>query len=64
MFRIRDKPLSLRNYQNTEYISLFDLYFDYYSPMFFKKDKYNAYILGHKTPEHFGYVTLNHRPMQ
>ena len=38
MAEIRDKPISLKNYKDTDYISLFDLYFDYYSPIFLKKN--------------------------
>ena len=47
MVEIRDKPFSsLQSYYNTKYISLFDLYFNYYSPIFFKRDSYVDYLSG------------------
>ena len=46
MLEIREKPLTLQNYRFTEYISLFDLYFTYYSPIFFKRDTYLNYVTG------------------
>jgi hypothetical protein len=47
MFELRDKPFStLQNYRNTGYISLFDLYFDFYSPIFFKRSYFNMYLTG------------------
>lgn len=47
MFEIRDKPIStLQNYKNSRYISLFDLFFDYYTPIFFKRTYYNMYLIG------------------
>lgn len=64
MFELRDKPISLRNYKDTEYVSLFDLYFDYYSPMFLKKDQFCQYLVGKDEPELFGWVYLNHRKCQ
>lgn len=69
MVEIRDKAFSnLSNYRNTKYISLFDLYFDYYSPIFFKRDYYNQYLVGfdpeeHKNTRYFGNVHINHRPI-
>ena len=68
MFEIRDKPFSnLMNYRNTRYISLFELYFDYYSPIFFKRDYFKEYLTGftkedaHLHTRYFGNVYLNHR---
>jgi hypothetical protein len=68
MFEIRDKPFStLQNYQNTKYISLFDLYFDFYSPIFFKRNYFCDYLVGLdkdeplKNTRYFGNVHLNHR---
>lgn len=68
MFEIRDKPLSnLINYRNSRYISLFELFFDYYSPIFFKRDYYKEYLTGftkedaHLYTRYFGNVYLNHR---
>ena len=46
MFQIRDKPITLKNYKDTDYISLFDLYFDQYSPIFLKKDNFCHYLVG------------------
>ena len=60
-FEIREKPLSLKNYKNTDYISLFDLYFDYYSPIFLKKDQYCQYLVGKDEPQLFGWVHFNKR---
>ena len=45
MAELREKPLTLRNYRDTEFISLFDMYFDYYSPIFLKKDKFCEYLV-------------------
>jgi len=66
MVEIRDKPFSnLLNYRNKQYISLFDLYFDYYSPIFFKRDYYNHYLVGFveeaplKNHRYFGHVNIN-----
>ncbi len=68
MFEIRPKTLStLQGYRNTKYISLFDLYFDYYSPIFFKRDYYREYLTGFvedaplKNNRYFGNVYLNYR---
>lgn len=63
MFEIRDKPLSLQNYRDTEYISLFDLFFDYYSPIPVKRHEYNEYLVGFKDDDMkmFGQVHINHR---
>lgn len=68
MFEIRDKPLSnLIGYRNSRYISLFDLYFDYYSAIFFKRNYYAQYLVGFQKDEalkysrYFGNVNLNHR---
>lgn len=68
MFEIRNKPFStLQCYRNTKYISLFDLYFDYYSPIFFKRDHFREYLTGFeqdsplKNNRYFGNVYLNHR---
>lgn len=46
MFKIREKPLKLSNYKDTDYISLFDLYFDLYSPVFMKRDNFTHYLVG------------------
>ena len=49
------------------YISLFDLYFDYYSPIFFKRDHFREYLTGFeeeaplKNSRYFGNVYLNYR---
>jgi hypothetical protein len=52
MFELREKPFStLQNYRNTKYISLFDLYFDYYTPIFFKRSYYDAYLCGYHGKE-------------
>lgn len=68
MFELRDKPFSsLQNYKNTKFISLFDLYFDYYSPIFFKRNYYTNYLVGLEKDEpvknnrYFGNVHMNHR---
>ena len=68
MFKVRDKTFSnLINYRNTSYISLFDLYFDFYSPIFFKRSYYNMYLVGldseepRKNTRYFGNVQLNRR---
>ena len=68
MFKIRDKTFSnLKNYKNTKYISLFDLYFDYYTPILFKRSYYNMYLVGLQDDEpaknhrYFGNVQINHR---
>jgi len=67
MVELRDKPFgNLSNYRNTKHISLFDLYFDYYSPIPFKRDYYNQYLVGfdpedHSNVRYFGNVNLNHR---
>lgn len=69
MFELREKTFStLQNYRNTKYISLFDLYFDFYSPIFFKRSYYNAYLCGYHNKEdskefnrYFGNVHINHR---
>lgn len=66
MVEIRDKPFSnLLNYRNKRYISLFELYFDYYSPIYFKRDYYNQYLVGLiedspvKNYRYFGHVNIN-----
>lgn len=53
------------NYRNTEYISLFDLYFDYYSPIPFKRNEWNEYLVGFNDDnlKMFGNVHLNNRPV-
>ena len=61
MAEIRDKPLSLRNYRDTDYISIFDLYFDYYSPIFLKKNQFSEYLVNKDDPEYFGWVHFNNR---
>ena len=63
MFEIREKPLSLINYRDTEYISLFDLFFDYYSSIPLKRHEYNEYLVGFDSHDEkmFGQVHLNHR---
>ena len=61
MAEIREKPLSLRNYKDSEYISVFDLFFDYYSPIFLKKNKFSEYLVNKDDPEYFGWVHLNNR---
>jgi hypothetical protein len=68
MCELRPKPFSsLQCYKNTKYISLFDLYFDYYSPIFFKRDHFREYLAGFeedaplKNSRYFGNVYLNHR---
>lgn len=63
MFAIRDKPLSLTNYRDTEYISLFDLFFDYYSPIPVKRHEYNEYLVGLRDEDlkMYGQVHINHR---
>ena len=61
MVSIREKPISLKNYRDTDFISLFDLYFNYYSPIFFKKDKYSHYLVGEDDEKFFGWVHLNNR---
>ena len=63
MFNIREKPLSLANYRETEYISLFDLFFDYYSSIPVKRHEYNEYVVGLKDEDMkmFGQVHMNNR---
>jgi len=67
MFELREMPISsLQNFRNSNYISLFDLYFDFYSPIFFKRSYYNMYLTGFdeekpKDTRYFGNVQLNHR---
>ena len=63
MFQIRDKPLSLINYRNTEYVSIFDLFFDYYSPIPIKRHEYNEYVVGLNDEDlrNFGQVHLKTR---
>jgi hypothetical protein len=45
------------------------LYFDYYSPIFFKRNYYNQYLVGFQKEDailysrYFGHVHLNHRPI-
>ena len=60
-FDIREKPLSLENYRDTEYVSLFDLYFDYYSPIPIKRHEYNEYLVGFKDEDlkMYGQVHIN-----
>lgn len=68
MVELREKPFSqLNSYRNTKYISLFDLYFDFYSPIFFKRDHFTQYLVGldsdapKKNTRYFGNVHINHR---
>lgn len=61
MFQIRDKPITLKNYKDTDYISLFDLYFDQYSPIFLKKDNFCHYLVGKDEMQYFGWVHLNNK---
>lgn len=61
MFEIREKPLSLANYKDTDYISIFDLFFDYYSPIFLKKDKFAQYLVEKDNMDLFGWVYLNNK---
>jgi hypothetical protein len=63
MFEIREKPLSLMNYKGTEYISLFDLFFDYYSPIPVKRHEYNEYVVGlnDEDMKMYGQVHINNR---
>ena len=68
MFKLREKTFSnLINYKNRQYISLFDLYFDYYTPILFKRSYYNMYLVGFdkddpiKNHRYFGNVQINHR---
>lgn len=61
MFEIREKPISLRNYRDTDYVSLFDLYFDEYSPIFLKKDHFAQYLVGKDEIQYFGWVYLNNK---
>ena len=61
MAEMRDKPISLKNYRDTEYISLFDLYFDAYSPIFFKRDRFCQYLVAKDEEDLFGWVYLNTR---
>lgn len=68
MFQLRDKPFSsLQGFRNTKYISLFDLYFDYYTPIFFKRSYYDMYLTGlaDEDPKlntrYFGNVHINKR---
>ncbi len=63
MFDLREKPLSLANYRDTEYISLFDLFFDYYSPIPSKRHEYNEYCVGLNDEDlkMYGQVHINHR---
>lgn len=48
-------------------ISLFDLYFEYYSPIFFKRDHFREYLVGFEkeaplpNSRYFGNVYLNYR---
>lgn len=65
MFDIREKPLSLQNYRDTEYISLFDLFFDYYSPIPIKRHEFNEYLVGFKDEDlkMYGQVHINHRKL-
>jgi hypothetical protein len=48
-------------------ISLFDLYFEYYSPIFFKRDHFREYLVGFEkeaplpNSRYFGNVFLNYR---
>lgn len=43
-FKIREgMPLNLSNYNGEMWISLFDLFFKYYSPLFVKKSDYYEY---------------------
>jgi|JI6StandDraft_1071083.scaffolds.fasta_scaffold02457_2 hypothetical protein len=61
-------PLNLSNVGNEEWISLFDLYFKYYSPLLVKKSdyyEYTSYYGGGKrdkpSDDFLGSVHLNHR---
>jgi hypothetical protein len=55
--------LSLANYRDTEYISLFDLFFDYYSPIPVKRHEFNEYVVGLKDDDlkMFGQAHINNR---
>ncbi len=53
--------MTLSNYKDTDYISLFDLYFNSYSPIFMKKDNFTQYLVGKDEKEYFGWVHLNNR---
>jgi hypothetical protein len=59
MVEIREKPMTLTTYRNTNYISLFELYFDYYSPIYLKHDNFSHYLVGKDEKEYFGWVHLN-----
>lgn len=61
LFQLRDKPITLVNYRDTDYVSLFDLYFENYSALFLKRDYYMQYLVEKDNKELFGYVYLNHR---
>lgn len=53
----------MANYRDTEYISLFDLFFDYYSPIPVKRHEFNEYVVGLKDDEMkmFGQVHINNK---
>jgi hypothetical protein len=59
MVEIREKPMTLSTYRNTDYISLFELYFDYYSPIYLKHDNFCHYLVGKDDKDNFGWVYLN-----
>jgi hypothetical protein len=59
MVKIREKPMTLSCYRDTDYISLFELYFDYFSPIFMKRDNYCNYLVGKDEKQYFGWVHLN-----
>ena len=61
MAEIREKPITLANYRDTDYISVFDLYFEYYSPIWLKKDCFSEYLVGKDELQYFGYVHMNTR---
>lgn len=61
MFEIREKPFSLLNYKGWEYVSLFQLYFDYYSPIYFRHPYFSQFRVYHEPNRHrhFGFVNFN-----
>jgi hypothetical protein len=60
MFEIREKPMTLNLYRDTDHISLFELFFSHYSSIFLKRDNFCQYLVGKDQDEYFGWVYLNH----
>ena len=43
-FKLRPKKLNLENYKGEKWISLFDLYFKYYSPAYYYADYFDTHF--------------------